>query len=80
MKVNLGMKGLMSLGMDFPKINRSVKVISDTSMAYHGRYQKLLWSLLRAMDFSGQKQIGSHYVIDTHSGIKFAFAQKSALL
>ena len=47
---------------------------SDTCMAYHGRYRKLL-SLLRKLDVSVQKQIGSHCVIDRHSGIEFAFAQ-----
>ena len=46
-------------------------------MAYHSQYQKLLWSLLRATDFSGQKKAASHCVIDRYSGIEFAFAQTS---
>ena len=45
-------------------------------MAYYSRYQKLLWFLLKKFDFSGQKQIGFHAVIDRLSGIKFALAQK----
>ena len=37
----------------------------------------MLWLLLRAMDSSGQKQIGSHCIIDRYSGIEFAFVALS---
>ena len=47
-------------------------------MTYYGLYQKLLWSLLRRLDASGQEQIGSHCIMDRYSGIEFAFAQKRA--
>ena len=35
---------------------------------------------VRAMNFSGKKQIGSHSVIDRYSGIGFSFVQKSLSL
>ena len=54
-----------------------IKIEWHYSMAYHGRYQKPLWSLLRAMDYSGQKQIESYCVINRYSRIEFAVAQES---
>ena len=42
------------------------------------RYHKLLWSLLRAMEFSGQKQIRFNRIYKLRRGFLFAFEQKSS--